>query len=185
MEVEHQVKLIKWLLVSVVVFAILLVAGSLFLPANTHVERSIWIDKPPAEVFAMLDSFEHFNQWSPWFEMDPTAQYTYSGPAAGVGARISWVGSPAVGSGSQEILVSQPHARIVNALDFGSSQAKASYVLAPEGAGTQLTWSLDSEHGYNPLNRWVGAVLLDRMIGADYEKGLAKLKALQESPAQQ
>ena len=178
-------KLIKWLLMSVVVLAILLVAGSLFLPASTHVERSTWIDKPPAEVFATLDSFERFNQWSPWFEMDPTAQYAYSGPAAGMGARMSWVGSPSVGSGSQEILVSEPHARIVNALDFGSSQAKATYLLVPKGDGTQLTWSLDSEHGYNPLNRWFGTLLLDRMIGADYEKGLAKLKALQESPAQQ
>lgn len=177
-------KLIKWLLISVVVLGIVLLGGSLFLPATTHVERSTHIDKPPAEVFATLDSFERFNQWSPWFEMDPTAQYSYSGPASGVGARMSWVGNPSVGSGSQEILVSEPHARIVNALDFGNSQAKATYLLVPDGGGTHLTWSLDSEHGYNPLNRWFGALLLDRMIGKDYEKGLAKLKALQESPAQ-
>ncbi len=177
-------KLLKWLLVSVVVFGIVLVGGSLFLPATTHVERSIHIAKAPSEVFATLDSFERFNEWSPWFEMDPAAQYSYSGTASGVGARMSWVGSPSVGSGSQEILVSEPHARIVNALDFGNSQAKATYLFKPEGGGTHLSWSLDSEHGYNPLNRWFGALLLDRMIGKDYEKGLAKLKALQEGPGQ-
>ena len=174
-------KLLKWLLVTVVVLGIVLVGGSLFLPATTHVERSASIEAPPAVVFATLDSFEHFNEWSPWFEMDPDATYTYAGPAAGVGARMAWVGNPSVGSGSQEILESVPHTRVVNALDFGGSKAKATYALAPEGTGTQLTWSLDSEHGYNPVNRWFGALALDKMIGRDYEKGLAKLKALLES----
>lgn len=176
-------KLIKWLLMAVVALGLVLVGGSLFLPATSHVERSVHIDKPPAEVFAVLDSFQRFNEWSPWFEMDPNAQYSYAGPAAGVGARMSWVGSPAVGSGSQEIQVSEAPRRIVNALDFGSSQATGTYTLSADGQGTQLVWSLDSEHGYNPINRWFGALFLDRMVGPDFDKGLAKLKALLEKPA--
>jgi uncharacterized protein YndB with AHSA1/START domain len=173
-------KLLKWLLVAVVVLGIALVGGSLFLPATTHVERSATIDAPAPEVFATLNSFEHFNAWSPWAEMDPDAKYTFSGPASGVGARMTWAGNQAVGSGSQEILESVPHARIVNALDFGGNTATATYALVPDGAGTRITWSLDSEHGYNPINRWFGALALDGMIGRDYEKGLAKLKALVE-----
>ena len=174
-------KLLKMLLLAVVVLGVALVGGSLFLPATTHVERSATIDAPPSEVFATLDSFEHFSKWSPWAEMDPNAKYTYTGPASGVGARMAWVGNQSVGSGSQEILESVPHTRIVNALDFGGSKAKATYLLAPDGTGTRVTWSLDSEHGYNPINRWFGALALDKMIGRDYEKGLAKLKALLES----
>lgn len=177
-------KLLKWLLGTALVLGVVLVGGSLLLPATTHVERSITIDRPPAEVFATLNSFEHFNQWSPWFQLDPDAEYVYSGPASGVGARMSWVGSAAVGSGGQEILESVPPARIVNALDFGNSKAKAGYALLPDGNGTHLVWSLDSEHGFNPLNRWFGALALDRMIGRDYENGLAKLKAMLEAKPQ-
>jgi hypothetical protein len=40
---------------------------------------------------------------------------------------------------------------------------------------------MDSKHGYNPVNRWFGALLLDRVVGKDYEKGLAKLKDVLES----
>ena len=174
-------KLLKWLLVTVVVLGVVLVGGSLFLPATTHVERSATIGAPPAEVFATLDSFEQFNKWSPWAEMDPNAKYTYTGPASGVGAKMAWVGNQSVGSGSQEILESVPHTRIVNAFDFGGSKATATYAMAADGTGTRLTWSLDSEHGYNPIHRWVGALALDKMIGRDYEKGLAKLKTLLES----
>ena len=177
-------KLLKWLLVTVAVLGIVLVGGSLFLPATTHVERSATIEAPPEKVFTTLNSFKQFNEWSPWAEIDPDAKYTYAGPASGVGARMNWVGNASVGSGSQEILESVPDTRIVNALDFGGSKAKATYVLSPEGEGTRITWSLDSEHGYNPINRWFGALALDKMIGRDYENGLAKLKALMETQQQ-
>lgn len=113
--------------------------------------------------------------------MDPSAKYTYSGPASGVGAKLAWVGNSSVGSGSQEIIESVPDGRIVNALDFSGSQAKATFRLTPDGNGTRVTWSLDSEHGYNPINRLFGAFLLDGMVGKDYEKGLAKLKGVLES----
>ncbi len=174
-------KLLKWLLVTVVVLGIVLVGGSLFLPATTHVERSASIEAPPAVVFATLDSFEHFNEWSPWAGLDPATKYDYSGPASGVGSRMDWVGNASVGSGSQEILESVPHSRIVNALEFDGNKAKGTYAMVPEGAGTRVTFSLDSEHGYNPIHRWLGALAFDRMVGSDYEKGLAKLKALLES----
>lgn len=178
-------KLLKWLLTILVVLGVVLVGGGLLLPANSHLERSVTIEQPPAAVFATLDSFQRFNEWSPWFDLDPGAKYTYSGPVAGVGAKMAWVGNSAVGSGSQEIIESTPDGRIVNALDFGGSQATASYRLVAEGSGTRVTWSMDSAHGYNPVNRWFGAFLLDSVVGKDYEKGLAKLKAVLESRPRQ
>ena len=66
------------------------------------------------------------------------------------------------------------------ALDFDGSQAQATYRLVPEAGGTRVTWAFDSAHGLNPFRRWLG-LLFDRMIGADYEKGLARLKALMEA----
>jgi len=172
-------KLIKWVLALIVGFGLVLTVGGLLLPAATHVERSVVIARSPEQVFATLDSFQRFNAWSPWAEYDPQAKYTFEGPVRGVGARMRWVGNRSVGSGSQEITASEPNHRIAVALDFDGSQANATYLLAPEGQGTRVTWAFDTEHGMNPFKRWLG-LLFDRMIGADYEKGLAKLKAMEE-----
>jgi len=176
-------KFIRWVLATLALLGLVFIVGGLLLPSTTHVERSVVIDRAPAQVFATLDSFERFNTWSPWAEYDPQATYTFEGPASGVGARMRWVGNRAVGSGSQEITASEPHHRIAVSLDFDGSLAQASYLLAPEGQGTRVTWAFDSAHGLNPFKRWLGLVF-DRMIGADYEKGLAKLKAMLEQDAQ-
>ncbi len=174
-------KLLKWALGILILLGVLLVAGSLLLPARTHVERSITIQRPPAEVFATLNSFRRFNEWSPWFAADPQARYAYEGPAEGVGAGMRWSGNQAVGTGSQRIIESQPPARVVVALDFGGHPSVATYTLRAEGAGaTRVTWAFDTEHGYNPMSRWFG-LLFDRMIGPDYERGLASLKTLLET----
>ncbi|MBL8256546.1 MAG: SRPBCC family protein [Pseudoxanthomonas mexicana] len=175
-------KIFRWVLGVIAVIGLALGVGGLLLPSTTHVERSIVIERSPGQVFAALDSFERFNAWSPWAEYDPQATYTFEGPASGVGARMRWVGNRAVGSGSQEITASEPHRRVAVALNFDGSQAQGTYVLAPEGAGTRVTWAFDSDHGMNPFKRWLG-LLFDKMIGADYEKGLAKLKALLEQEA--
>lgn len=175
-------KLLKWALGVLVLFGVLFVAGSLLLPARSHVERSISIQRPPADVFRALDSFQRFNEWSPWFAADPQAQYRFEGPAAGVGARMAWSGNRAVGSGSQRIIESQPPRRIVVALEFDGHASTATYTLVPEGdGGTRLTWAFDAEHGFDPFARWFG-LLFDRMIGGDYARGLAQLKAVLEKP---
>nr|WP_298124914.1 SRPBCC family protein [uncultured Pseudoxanthomonas sp.] len=169
----------KWVLAAIAAIGLVLGLGGLLLPATTHVERSVVIERSPEQVFATLNSFERFSAWSPWAEYDPQAKYTFEGPASGVGARMRWSGNRSVGSGSQEITISEPHRRVVVALDFDGSQAQAAYLLEPEGHGTRLTWAFDTEHGMNPFKRWLG-LLFDRMIGADYEKGLGKLKSLLE-----
>lgn len=172
-------KFLKWTLAVLALLGAVLVGGSLLLPAQTQVERSVLIQAPPGEVFATLNSFQRYNQWSPWFAADPQARYEYTGPAEGVGAGMQWSGNRAVGSGSQEILESVPNQKIVVALDFGGSAAQATYTLAPEGAGTRVQWRFQARHGYNPFNRWMG-LLFDKMIGADFERGLAALKGLLE-----
>ena len=165
----------------VLLVAVLAVVGML-LPGRAHVERSATIDAPRATVFVQLNGFKNFNKWSPWAEKDPNAKYTYEGPETGVGAKFSWSGDPkTVGSGSQEITESRPYDTVVSSLDFGDKgKAIASYLLAPEGDGTKITWSLDATLGMSPVGRYFG-LLFDRMIGPDYEKGLANLKALAES----
>ncbi len=183
-------RFIKGLIVFLLVLAAALVGVAFVLPSSAHVERSITIERPASEVFAVLNSYRRFNDWSPWAARDPNAHYTVSGPVSGVGAKQSWQGDPkTVGSGSQEIVESKPNESVTTALDFGDmGQATARFVLAPAGKGTRVTWALDTRAPlaldgkilWNATGRYIG-LFMDRMVGPDYEAGLANLKKLVES----
>jgi len=174
-------RFLRNLLVALAAIVLLLVVIGFFLPDSTHVERATTIARPPSEVFAVLNGFRRFNDWSPWASMDPQARYTYAGPAAGVGARLAWSGNKEVGTGSQEIVESRPGELIRTALDFGDmGKAMATFRLAPAGDGTLVTWGLDVGAGGKLIGRYFN-LLMDHMVGPDYEKGLARLKTLVES----
>jgi carbon monoxide dehydrogenase subunit G len=172
---------LKAALATAVVLGLVLVLGGLLLPGTTKVERDIYIDRAPEKVFATVDSFERFNEWSPWSGLDPDTEYSYSGPTAGEGASMTWAGNATVGTGSQQILESRPVSAVVTAIDFGGSRATGTFSLVGEGQGTRVSWTITSDHGYNPLHRWFGALLLERMIGPDLERGLGRLKSLLET----
>jgi effector-binding domain-containing protein len=184
-------RFLKNLLLFVIVVVIVLVGVAFVLPGSAHVERSITINRPASEVFAVLNSYRRFNDWSPWAMKDPNAKYTISGPVAGVGAKQSWVGDPkTVGSGSQEITQSTPDKSITTALDFGDmGKARAHFGLMPDSAptNTKVVWTLDTDAPlaldgkllWNVVGRYMG-LFMDRMIGPDYEQGLARLKTLVE-----
>ena len=174
-------------LVALLLFAAFVVTGYL-LPTHAHVERSITIERPATMLFAIVNSYRNFEQWSPWAERDPNAVYALSGPGSGVGARMSWSGEPhLVGSGWQEITASKPYEQIDIQLNFDSQGiANSRFTFQPLGDSTLVTWSFDSEltegldffDGF--LARYFG-LLFDRWIGNDYEKGLANLKQFSES----
>lgn len=174
--------LIKKVALLLVLVVMLFFTVGLFLPKTVHVERSTVVDAPPATIFTVVNTFKTFNNWSPWFSRDPKTTYVLEGPDAGVGAKMSWKSEKAdVGSGSQQIVESKPFESVKTNLDFGAQgTAVATFTLAAEGAGTKVVWGLDTDLGMNPLSRWLG-LMLDRLIGPDYEKGLAGLKKLAES----
>src|SRR5579859_7229985 len=183
-------RFLKNLLLLIVLLVVLVIVGAFALPASSHVERAVTINRPVSQVFALLDSYRRFNEWSPWAAKDPHAQYTISGPVSGVGAKQAWVGDPkTVGSGSQEIVAAEPDRSVGTALRFGDTmQARARFVLAPEnGSATKVTWTfdadaplaLDAQIGRNLIGRYMG-LMMDRLIGSDYEQGLTQLKALLE-----
>lgn len=174
---------IKWVLIVVVVLVGGVVGVGLALPDTVHAERSIVIDAKPATVFTVLNGFHQFNKWSPWAGLDPSTAYTSEGPLFGVGAKQSWASQdPNVGSGSQEIVEAQPYERISMRLIFSGFDAEnySVFTLQPEGENTRVTWGYDSTFHGNLLGRYFG-LIVDKMIGPDYEKGLAKLKALVET----
>jgi hypothetical protein len=178
---------LKWLFYLVLGLFAILVAGAYALPDRAHVERSIVIARPASMVHAVVDSFVLFNRWSPWADLDPATSYSYSGPERGAGASMSWASDdPNVGSGTQTVTASTPEA-VTIALDFGGMLATSTMRLAPDAAGTRVTWafdanlpiSLDGGFFFGVLGRWFG-LGMDGMIGADYVRGLDRLKTLLE-----
>ncbi len=174
-------KLIKWLLVIVVGLVVIFLAGAYVLPRSVTVERTVVVAATPDQVFPYVNSLQRTEEWSPWLALDPDTKLTYSGPEEGVGNRLEWSSDhESVGTGSQEITASVPDKRVETALDFGPmGTADAYFNLEEKGDGTEVTWGLVSNLGNNPIARWMG-LMLDRWVGADYEKGLANLAAVAE-----
>lgn len=174
--------MLKKILLGLVALAVLLVLIGFFLPASAHVERSTSIEAPPATLFALVNGFRSFNKWSPWAERDPETEYLFEGPDSGVGAKMSWASqNPQVGTGFQEITLSEPHSRVETHLDFGSQgTAEVYFAIDPADAGATVTWGFDTDFGMNLVSRYMG-LMFDSWIGADYEAGLARLEKLAES----
>jgi effector-binding domain-containing protein len=174
--------LLKKIAVSLVLGCVVLLLVAFLLPRRVHVERSAVISAPRATVFALVNGFKRFNDFSPWATLDPKTVYSVSGPESGVGAKMIWKGDPKkVGTGTQEVIESRPIETVAMSLDFGpEGQATTRFTLRRAGDATNVTWSFDTDLGMNPVSRYFG-LLFDSMIGRDYEKGLAKLKELAEA----
>ena len=165
-------KILKKILIALVALVALLLIVGLLLPSTSHIERSTVISAPQSTVFALVNGYTRFNDWSPWAEMDPEARYTREGPAQGVGAKQTWQSDDnKVGSGSQEITMSEPYRRVETALDFGpQGTAQAFFDLAPEGDAIRVVWGFDTSFGYNLIGRYFG-LFFDSMLGPNYDKG--------------
>jgi uncharacterized protein YndB with AHSA1/START domain len=177
-------KWIKRIVFGIIAIVAVLVVISFFLPSQAHVARSITIDAPPEQVYPYVSSLRRTSEWSPWVARDPGMVQTYSGPDEGVGQKVEWQSeNPEVGTGSQTVTASEANRHVGLALDFGDmGTADAGFDLAPAGAGTQVTWTFDTELGMNPIKRYFG-LMMDHFLGSDYEAGLSALKALVESNA--
>lgn len=172
---QHARKVLIWLGGIV----LLLFAVGIFLPSRAHIEREILIDAPAATIFALVNDFHQIGKWSPWQETDPNARYEISGPRRGVGAMLAWDGN-IVGQGSQRIIESVPHERVVSELDLGGQgNAIATFSLHATDAGTTVVWSFDASFGLNLFGRFAG-LMFDNIIGNDYESGLRNLKSMAE-----
>lgn len=172
----------KKFFVAVAFVVAAVVALGFLLPSTTHVERSIDIDAPPATVFTVVNGFRNFNRWSPWADLDPEARHAYAGPVQGVGAKMTWSGNADYGTGGLEILESEPYRRVRNRLTFGDWDADitTTFTVEPRGQGARVTWSFDAGYGADFTGRYFG-LLMDGFVGADYEKGLTRLKSFAES----
>jgi len=157
----------------------LVVIGGWLLRPTFRVERSLVIQAPAAAIYAHLDSPAGWQRWGAWYRRDPAMQLSQGGAAQGQGASWRW-SSASQGRGSIELTVAEPGQRIAYELridDFAPSSGELR--LESEGSGTRVIWLMQGDVGGNPLNRWF-ALFMDRLVGPDFEEGLANLKRLSE-----
>jgi len=147
------------------------------------VKRSTTMAAPPERVYDHIIDFRKWGAWSPWDEMDPSMEKTYSGPDSGVGSGYSWSGNRKVGQGSMEITDATASSHIEIALEFlkpFKATNTTTFSVEPAGDGSEVTWAMTGRKTL--MTRIMGIFKsMDSMVGPDFEKGLAKLKAAAEA----
>lgn len=175
-------RILKILLVLLVILAAVFFIGGYLLPDRISVARSVDIARPPAQVFAVVNDLSRFNEWSPWYALDPKAEYRHEGPASGVGATLHWAGNDEVGKGTMRIVESTAPSHVATQVAFEGfpDPADAKFTIEPAGEnGSRVTWAFTTALA-GPVARWFG-LLMPKYIGTDYERGLTQLKTLAES----
>ncbi len=174
----------QWLIRTVVAVAVLfggLLGIGWLLPSEFKVQRSLQVAATPDRVYALIADPREWRRWTVWNQRDPAMKLDYSGPPSGSGARASWQ-SETEGSGAMQFVDAEPGRRIVYKLSFPDFGMESLGVLniVPAGNGVTVTWTNEGDLGDDPVKRWFGLVM-DRMVGPDFEAGLVNLKQLAES----
>jgi uncharacterized protein YndB with AHSA1/START domain len=154
-------------------------------PATFQITRSTKINAPPATVFAQVNDFHNWNAWSPWAKLDPNAKNTFEGPESGKGAQFHWVGNNEVGEGGMTITESQPNELILLKLQFikpFESTCDTEFKFQPDGDGTDVTWTMSGQNNF--MSKAMHLVMdIDKMVGGQFEEGLASMKSIAEDQA--
>jgi len=152
-------------------------------PTDFRVSRSTKMSARPEAVFAQVNDFHNWEVWSPWAKMDPNAKSTFEGPSSGTGAIFRWDGNKDVGAGSMTILESRPNDLVRIKLDFirpfaGTNDVK--FLLEPAGNNeTAVTWSMAGKNNF--MAKAIGLFMdCEKMVGDQYDKGLASIKLIVE-----
>jgi len=177
-------------MVKIVLIAVaVLIAGVLLLaatrPDTFTVQRSASIQAPPQRVYALLEDFRRWDAWSPWEKKDPAMKRIYGATTSGKGAIYAWEGNGDVGQGRMEVADSIAPSRLTIKLDFVKpfeAHNRVDFALVPSGQTTNVTWTMQGDVPY--FAKIVHMVVdMDKMVGKDFETGLANLKLAAEKPA--
>jgi hypothetical protein len=173
--------------VKTIAIVVLLLVGAVLIfaalrPDYFRVQRATSIKAPPEKIYPFINEFDRWGAWSPYEKRDPAMKRTRSGPASGKGAVYGWVGNSQVGAGRMEITDAAAPSRVVIKLDLlkpFEAHNIAEFTLERKGDATDVTWAMHGPANY--LSRLIGIFInMDRMIGSDFEAGLANLKTLAE-----
>ena len=168
------------LVVVLLLAAVLIFAATR--PDTFRVTRSATIKAPPEKIFPLVADFRRWTAWSPWEKKDPNLKRSYGGAAEGKGATYAWEGDRNVGEGRMEITDAAVPGRVAIKLDFlkpFEAHNTVLFTLTGRGESTEVTWDMQGPANY--LSKLIGVfVNMDRMVGGDFEAGLANLKAAAE-----
>lgn len=176
--------ILKIFLGLVIAVALFLIVAA-FQPEDYRVVRSRTIAAPAATIFTQVNDFHRWTAWSPWEKLDPNMRRTYEGPADGVGAAYGWTGNSKVGEGRCTIMESRPNEFLRMRLDFVKpfvSTCTTEYLFRQEGPQTTVTWSMTGKKNF--ISKAMCLIMsMDRMVGGQFEAGLANLAAVSENAA--
>jgi hypothetical protein len=175
--------MLTWILIALAAIIALFVLVVALQPPTFRITRSTTISAPPSVPFALVNNFHNWTSWSPWEHIDPAMKRSYEGPEAGVGAGYSWIGNKQVGEGRMLMIESYPHELIRIQLEFlkpFKATNTAEFTFKPERDQTVVNWSMlgDKNFMFKAFHLFMN---MDKMVGGDFEKGLAKMKEVAES----
>jgi hypothetical protein len=147
-----------------------------------RVQRSASIKAAPDRIFPLINDLHRFNGWNPFERKDPNLKRSYSGAQSGKGAAYAFAGNGEVGRGTIEIIASAPASKVtmtLHMLEPFETRNTVDFILQPKGDMTEVTWAM---HGPVPyLAKIIHLFIdMDRMVGGEFEAGLASLKAIAE-----
>ena len=169
-----------WIILIVIVLVALVLIYGVSQPAGFSVVREADFNATPKMVFSQINDFHNWSAWSPWEKMDPDMKREFSGSASGVGAKYAWVDNKKVGQGNMEITNSVPSKYMQLDLNFikpFQASNVTEFTLTPNGKGTHLKWEM---RGHAPfVFRVMGMFFsMDKIVGTDFERGLANLRGI-------
>jgi hypothetical protein len=171
-------------ILAIAVAAVLILAATR--PDRFRIQRALTINAPAEAVFPLICDFHRWGGWSPWENRDPAMKRSFGGVASGKGAVYGWEGNKNVGTGRMEIIEASAPSRIVIKLDFlkpFEAHNIAEFTMLPkENAkenATEVTWAMYGPASF--LSKLMHVFIdMEKMIGRDFEAGLANLKMLTE-----
>ena len=170
------------ILFAVAVIVVLLIVVIARQPDEFRVTRKVGVLAPPAVVFAHVNDLHKWQAWSPWEKLDPALKRTFDGPSAGTGAIYRWAGNNKAGEGSMTITESYPGELIRFRLEFlkpFKATNTAEFTFKPGGGQTVVTWSMYGRKNF--ASKAFGIFMnMDKLVGSDFEKGLAAMKSVVE-----
>jgi Polyketide cyclase / dehydrase and lipid transport len=174
--------MINIILIIIVVTVIVVLVLAARRPDNFVVTRTAAISAPASAIFPHVNNLHNWDPWSPWAKLDPNAKNSFEGPDAGVGAKMSWVGNNKVGVGSMAITESRPDDFVQFKLEFQKPMQatnQSEFSFKPEAGQTAVTWSMSGTNNF--MAKVMGVFMnVDKMVGGQFEQGLANLKAVVE-----
>jgi carbon monoxide dehydrogenase subunit G len=171
------------ILILVAIAAIIFIIVAAMQPSDFRVTRTATISAPASAVFAQVNDLQKWDAWSPWAKLDPDARNSFEGPVSGIGAIMRWAGNNKVGQGSMTIIESRPDEFIRFKLEFLKPFAAtntAEFTFNPNNNQTTVTWSMYGKNNFK--SKAIGLIMsCDKMVGGQFEKGLAALKSVVEA----